>query len=184
MDSPSGAGRAFRHRVDYEGRSPALRLPLRRSRWAPLATLAAAGLAAQHMWQWRGDAAHWRWGAVPLLIEAAALVLILCGMLSQIFCSETLRVFDGHLEIGMGVGPIVRTWRYRADRICELHADEEGDAHKGHGRIFTQRPGHGAVAFRYAGKTIHAAPGAGREEGEAIVAWLAQRLPRSAVELE
>ena len=75
MDSPTGAGGAFRHRVDYEGRTPALRLPLRRSRWAPLATLGLLALPLFHLAQWRHD---WTWSIAVIAPAGESLGALVC----------------------------------------------------------------------------------------------------------
>jgi hypothetical protein len=181
MDSPTAAASTSRYRIVYEGRTPEIRMPLRSSRWAPLGTLVVMASAVMRSLHWLHRDKPIGWDAIFLAIEALGFSIALAGLLSELFCTETLRVFEGILEVRMGVGPIARTWRYRTSEISRLQGWNGPNKHD---RPFFLRPSAGAVTFEYRGKTIYLAPAVDEEEGAVIADWLGRRLPRSATVFE
>jgi hypothetical protein len=104
-------------------------------------------------------------------------------LIGQFAGAEIVRADGRDLEIGMGIGPLRRTWRYRGEAIRNLTSIEpERDVWGRRGlRWFFTRPRTGAVKFDYGAETVYLASGVDEPEGREIVQWLRRRLPRGAV---
>ena len=108
----------------------------------------------------------------------------LVAAVGEFFGSEIFSMVRGDLVVSRGMGPLRRTWRYRGRDIAELvspFADEDAKPHVHN--IFLRSKKGGAVRFEYLDKEVYFAETLSEAEGEAVVAWLRRRLPRSAGEI-
>ena len=143
--------------------------------------------------------AGWTFGGVAAITQLAHqfnpfLCFWLCGwavgwvfvtvtLCWMIFGSETLRIVDRDLELGLRIGPWTRRKVYQGSRITGLRASAQNDpfaAFRLSGPFMRNAQG-GAVQFNYGARTIRAAVGLDEAEGELIVERLRARLPASAV---
>lgn len=176
-----GDERRPRARSEWVEGGEQLRIPIRASRWTPLGAAGMMMLALLDGARWRDDGWFTGFGLIWLALWVLTLLTTAGVLLSQMFCTETVRVRGGDLVVWMGAGPIGRTWRYAGVSIAQLQGC---DGSKGHGRPFFQRPTMGGVRFEYHGKTRYLAPGADQTEGAAIAEWLGRRLPKRATSFE
>lgn len=179
-----------RHRAEFVGGVERLRIPYRRQWfvflfvpfWLLLWTfggIAAIGEMAAHP---NGFLAFWLCGWAAGWVFAAS-------MLAAQFGAELVSAPNGDLEVSGGFGPVRRTWRYRGGTIRNLQSavvpdDPWGMGMRGWQTPFWMRPRTGAVRFDYGAQTLYLAAGVDEPEGREIVAWLAKRLPRTAMELD
>jgi len=125
------------------------------------------GHAVFHPWG-RGSWLDTGW---TVLIGLALLMLFL-GWVGEFFGTETWSVSGGELVVTRGIGPLRRTFRYKASGIRELTSgDPKDEKGKSHLHFIFHRPDSGAVRFGYEGKTVHFADWIEEEEGQVIVRW-------------
>ncbi len=183
--------RRARHRAEFVDGVERLRIPYRRQWfvflfvpfWLIMWTfggIAAMGEMAEHP---GGFLALW------LCFWALGWVYAAATLVAQ-FGAELVSVPNGDLDVSGGFGPLRRTWRYRGGTIRNLQSATIPDDPWGMGGMrgwqtpFWMRPRAGAVRFDYGARTLYLAAGVDEPEGREIVAWLAKRLPRTAMDLD
>ena len=162
---------------------------------ALLALLAGTGKAAMDFDE--DLAGAWDLWTSGLVISAAAMWLLwLVTSACEFFGSEIFSVERGGLRartaaggaaqeliVSRGIGPLRRTFRYRVREISELVTPFAEEEAKPRVHNIYVRPKAGAVRFDYGRKTVHFAETLDEADGEAVVAWLRRKLPRSAGEV-
>jgi len=147
---------------------------------------AAFGLVIAHQLQGISHLFHkhsW-FGDAMMAVIALCLFMLLFAFVGEFFGTETWAVTRGELVVSRGIGPLRRTFRYRASDIRELvSGDPKGDDGKAHVHYVFFKPKSGAGRFACRGKSIHFADWVDEAEGEVIVRWLQARLPRTAREM-
>jgi hypothetical protein len=181
--------RGARRRIEIVDGVERIRIPMRRN-WFLMLFIAvwltgwtAGGIAAftQLFTHFEPFLLVWLCGWAVGWVFAASTILF------QIRGAETIVAAGGDLEIRSGARPFVRRWRYRGGTIRHLQsaapmADPFGMRHVQ--APFWIRSRSGAVRFDYGAETVHIATSVDEPEGREIVAWLARRLPATAVGTE
>ncbi len=120
-----------------------------------------------------------------LAVWSLGLVSAAATMLAHLGGVEIVRVKSGDLEVTNTLGFMRRTWRYRGDAMRNLTSNDSSiqkDPDSGHllQPFFLPRS-NGAVKFEHGSRTVYLAASVHEPEGREIVAWLAKRLPSSAL---
>lgn len=129
------------------------------------------------------------WYVVHALAGLAGLwVLMKTGFVQHYPAFEAVTIVGGELVVATRMGPIRRTWRYRADAICNLMAWEPETNRWG---VFAQgfesppwmRAATGRIRFDHDGETVFLGRCLDEADGAEAVEWLAQRLLAAAREV-